>query len=83
MLKYSKTIPCPSEKQIILDLFNNTQCLKNFVDANIKIEDSLNSKFNRYKNNLELFFYKFIEIFYSKKIKKKIQKLIINDYVNM
>ena len=72
-----------SEKEIMLDVFNNTQCLKNFVDANIKIEDSLNSKFNRYKNNLELFFYKFIEILYSKKIKKKIQKLIINDYVNM
>lgn len=72
-----------NEKQVILNAFNKTQCLKDFVDANIKIEDSLNTKFKRYQKYLELMYYKFIEIFYSKRIKKKIQKLIINDYVNI
>ena len=81
-LNQFKTEFIENEKKLILDKFNNTQCLIYFMDANIKLEDCLNKKFNLYQNSLDLMYFKFVEIFYSKKIKKIIQKQIINRYVN-
>ena len=81
-LNQFKTEFIENEKRLILDKFNNTQCLTYFMDANIKLEDCLNKKFNLYQNSLDLMYFKFVEIFYSKKIKKIIQKQIINRYVN-
>jgi len=68
------------EKNNILNKFNNNECLNDLLIANINIEESLDMKFKNYKENLNLIYYKFIEVYYEKIIKRIIKKIIIREY---
>lgn len=71
------------EKHHILKKFNNKNSFSDFINANINIEEALEKKFNNYKENLNLIYYKFIEVYYDKAIKKLIKKEIINNYIRI